>query len=230
MERAAPTIPATTVAAASGLPSQSPAPQARRPAATGQTKTKTPGAEPDLVLTADRPAPLDVLSLRPGQTVRGRPGKRPLVEVPRGGVVVRPEGVRFQDIDFVAGTNLRSVPGFEAARWTPLEVVQQTPGADENSAGAVVELHAWRAEFRGCSFQAGKDCRQPPAAIRWCPEVRAGQSGLALPSGNLRLTDRRTLAQNLTSLSIRSQIAAMPPPKWEITNLKNRDSKTPLKN
>jgi hypothetical protein len=94
---------------------------------------------------------------------------------------VRPEGVRFQDIDFVAGNDLRPVPGSAAA--------PETPAADENSTGAIVELHAWRAEFRGCSFQAAKDCRQPSAAIRWCPKVRTGPSDLALPSGTLRLTD-----------------------------------------
>jgi serine/threonine protein kinase len=151
--------------------------QARpRPTGAGTTRTKTPGGVPNLVLAADRAVQLDPLSLRPGQLVCGTPGSRPLVVVPPGGLMVKPEGVRFENIDFLAAGS-DSDPAAKAAP------------ADENSTPAIVRLGAWRAEFRGCSFQAAQNGLSPPAAVYWSPAVKTGPAELSLPSGQVLLAD-----------------------------------------
>ena len=160
--------------------SQQPSPNALRtrpaPTAAGAAKASASGAAPDLVLPADRAVQIDLASLRPGQVVRGEPGKRPLVVVPQDGLVVRTEAIRFENIDFVAGN---AGPA----------ALPKPPAAQSSAAAAIVELRAWRAEFRGCSFQAPRDCPRLPVAIRWRPETSAAQPEMALPSGQVRLAD-----------------------------------------
>jgi len=147
-----------------------------RPTGLGTTRTKTPGGVPDLVLAVDRAVQLDPLSLHPGQLVRGTPGSRPLVVVPPGGLMVNREGIRFENIDFLAAGS-DSDPAAKAAP------------ADENSTPAIVRLGAWRAEFRGCSFQAASVGLSPPAAVHWSPAAKTGPAELSLPSGQVLLVD-----------------------------------------
>ncbi len=119
----------------------------------------------DLVLaTADGPLEIESLELHPEQCVRGMPDKRPLVMVPRGGLVVDVEDVRFEDIDFV---------------WDH--------SADRQA--AIVQLRAARAEFCGCSFRSSDTASGQPAAIRWTHPAERTDSVLSLPSGRLQLSD-----------------------------------------
>ncbi len=145
-------------------------------AAYQQTETRLQ----DLVLAAERPQLLASLDLRPGQCVRGPTGKRATAVVPRSGLVIDKEGVRFENIDFVG-----------------------SPTAAQNEAGAtesaLVQLYVSRAEFRGCSFQGGAAVTGraerghlatfAPAAIRWVHPAGADDADISLPSGRLQLAD-----------------------------------------
>jgi len=124
----------------------------------------------DLVLAAGGPLALASLELQPGQCVRGRPGARPLVTVPPGGLVVRPEGVRFEGIDFV---------------WSGASV----GAASGSGQTAIIRLEASRAEFRGCSFRWTGESGARPAAIRWVHPVDRSRLAMTLPSGQVRLSD-----------------------------------------
>ncbi len=95
--------------------------------------------------------------------MRGALGKRPSVVVPRGGLIVAVDRVRFENIDFV---------------WTPA-----------TAAAAMIELRAGHGEFRGCTFQAVPAASAPPAAIAWVHPAAAAAARQALPSGQLRLSD-----------------------------------------
>ena len=90
--------------------------------------------------------------------------------VPRAGLVVDKENVRFENIDFV---------------W------RQAPAAGDAKTAepAVVQLRASRAEFRGCSFQCEEMGLVPVSAIRWVHPARADDADTSLPSGRLQLTD-----------------------------------------
>ena len=93
--------------------------------------------------------------------------------VPRGGLVVGVENVRFENIDFL---------------WDHAAV----PNDDSNVAAgppAVVDLRAAGAEFRGCRFQSVRSAGPPPAAVRWTHPARASRSVLSLPSGRVLLGD-----------------------------------------
>jgi hypothetical protein len=116
---------------------------------------------PDLLLDAKRPWEGTAMPLQPGQCVRGALGKRPSVAVPRGGLMVAVDRVRFENIDFV---------------WT-----------HATAAAAMIELRAGHGEFRGCTFQAAPAASPPPAAIAWLHPAAAAKP--AFPSGQLRLSD-----------------------------------------
>ena len=134
---------------------------------------------PDLVLAGDKPLNAASFELRPGQCVRGPSGRRATLDVPRGGLVVDKENVRFENIDFV---------------WNP------TPAAtadEEQNVGtpAIVQLLVGNAVFRGCSFQAVGGSDVLPAAIRWVYPAQADEAERSLPTGRIQLTD--CLLQNV---------------------------------
>lgn len=136
------------------------------------------GLDARLVLDAG-PERGNSLVLRTGQIVCGRPNQRPTVLVPPRGLVVEPEGVRFENIDFV----------WQAPRESP-------SGDDAAQRAAMVELRASGAEFRGCSFQSQEQdgqstvgCPAAPVAIRWVHPVDRSQARLSLPSGRVALVD-----------------------------------------
>jgi hypothetical protein len=118
----------------------------------------------DLLLAAEKPLKLDSLPLRTGQCVRGALGKRPLVLVPVGGLLVSAEKVRFENIDFLwkhAGTGV----------------------------AAIIQLRTGHAQFHGCTFQAATGTPAPPAAIAWTHPADRARAALSLPSGHLGLSD-----------------------------------------
>jgi hypothetical protein len=90
--------------------------------------------------------------------------------VPATGLVVRPERVCFEDVDFV---------------WGDSTGVSPSSAAD----AAVIHVLAARAEFRGCSFQGGETAMPLPIAVRWTHPAEQERAGLSLPSGQLKLSD-----------------------------------------
>ena len=124
-------------------------------------------AENVLILSAKDPARAESLKLAAGQHVRGAGGARPLVEVPSHGLVVRPENVRFENVDFV---------------WTSDS--KQSP---QGHRPAIVRLEASRAEFHGCSFQSAGTESKPVAAILWTHPVDRNE--LDLPHGQVIVAD-----------------------------------------
>jgi len=131
----------------------------------------------DLVLASSGPRPVGSLSLRAGQVVRGGPGKRPAILVPPEGLRVRPENVRFENIDFV----------WQKPAAARASESRQSPGAID-AEGAILCVEASRAEFHGCSFRSEGGGNQLPAAIRWSHPAAQGRTELALPAGQLRLS------------------------------------------
>lgn len=111
---------------------------------------------------------LESLELRAGQSVRGEPTKRLRLPVPAEGLVIAAEDVRFQYVDFV---------------WNAPADAPATP------LPAIVELRASRATFHGCSFQAGGKPVAIPTAIRWSQPGQQAASAIALPSGQVQLSD-----------------------------------------
>jgi hypothetical protein len=107
-----------------------------------------------------------LLALRAGQTVRGRPGERPLVAVPPGGIVVAVEDVRFENVDFV---------------WRP-----SPDAAIDPQRVALIDMRAASASFRGCTFRATGDERiGRPIGIAW----RGPRRSQALsPAGRLQIS------------------------------------------
>jgi eukaryotic-like serine/threonine-protein kinase len=105
-------------------------------------------------------------ALEAGQTVRGRPGERPLVVVPPEGIVVAVEGVQFDSVDFV---------------WR-----QSPDAAIDPQRVAIIDLRAASASFRGCTFQAAANERfGRPIGIAWNGPRRAR----ALPpAGRLQMS------------------------------------------
>jgi hypothetical protein len=93
-------------------------------------------------------------ALESGQTVRGRPGERPLVVAPPEGIVVAVEGVQFESVDFV---------------WR-----QSPDAAIDPQRVAIIDLRAASASFRGCTFQAATNERfGRPIGISWNGPRRA---------------------------------------------------------
>ena len=170
----------STFASAAGTPMASPKPAEATAAAIqpeGDQNVSAPDAEParesridDLVLPGGSPLPIESLELRPGQCVRGEPDRRPLVVVPQAGWVVRPEGLRFENIDFVWDDAAAPAPSSE------------TPAA-------ILHVTAARAEFRGCSFQPAGTATRAPVAVRWTHPADRDRAELALFSGQLQLSD-----------------------------------------
>jgi hypothetical protein len=103
----------------------------------------TVSPDEDLVLPAGRILRVEQLDLRPNVRVRGRAGRRPVVSVPRRGLVVGCEDVTFDGVDFVWEGN----------------------AGDAASAPAVLVVEAQTVSFRGCSFST----KGPPhaSAIVW---------------------------------------------------------------
>jgi len=119
-------------------------------------------------LDAGTPLELTSLELRHGQCVRGKPGTRPQIVVPRGGLAIIEEDVCFQNLDFVAAIEDRQAAAAE---------------------GGILRVQASRVEFRGCSFQAAGSSSTPPAALVWSHPARQEASEISLPSGQVRLSD-----------------------------------------
>jgi serine/threonine protein kinase len=138
-----------------------------RPASTPKAPVVT---TTDVVLPADRPITLDAIPLRAGQCVRGEPGKRPVVVVPAQGLVVREENLRFENLDFVWNSDASAA-------------------GPSTSSPAIVRLHASRAAFHGCSFQAVGKAVPAPVAIGWVHPSGQAVSEVALPSGQIHLSD-----------------------------------------
>jgi hypothetical protein len=106
-------------------------------------------AEPvnELLLPADEVVRIEQLDLKPHMLVRGRSARRPMVSVPRRGLVVDCDDVTFEGIDFI---------------WsTPAE-----RSGSELSPAAMIVVRAPTASFRGCSFSIAGDAA-PPAAVAW---------------------------------------------------------------
>jgi len=105
-------------------------------------------APPPLILPADRILELIELDLQTNQTVQPERGSRAIVRVPRDGLLISAERVRFENIDFV---------------WDP-----QTPTArgDSSAPAALLVIAASRCEFRHCTFQVVPQA-PPPIAITW---------------------------------------------------------------
>jgi len=137
------------------------------PAAYQQVETTTK----DLVLPAGGPLLVTSLDFQKGQCVRGPSGERATLFIPRAGLVVDKEDIRFENIDFVWGR----------------------AGDDDESEiaePAIVQLRAGCVKFRGCSFQ-GDDMGLAASctAIRWVHPVQGNDLETVLPSGRIQLTD-----------------------------------------
>jgi len=124
----------------------------------------------DLVLASGGPLDGQSLDFRAGQRVRGTSGKRPVVMVPRTGLVVGADGVCFEGIDFVWDHAATTHGRVDSPAW-------------------IIHLRGARAEFRGCSFQATGAPAAPPAAIGWSHPADPGSAGLSLPSGRVQLSN-----------------------------------------
>ncbi len=130
---------------------------------------RTPAVPEPLVLTADQPTVWNEVMryLRPGQTVRGQPGERPVIAVPPTGLGIAVDDLRFENVDFI---------------WQPT-----TDAPIDPERAALIDLRASRAIFSGCIFQAANRGSSPqPAAIRWSDPRRTGRLP---PAGRLQLND-----------------------------------------
>ncbi len=116
----------------------------------------------DLVLPAGRPVKARDLALQTGQRVRSAAGKRAVVDVSEGGLLVSCDAVCFDGVDFVwyAGT------------------------AKEHRANpdSMLTIAAQGVEFRGCSFSTPAD--RPPIAVTWSAAAESSDDG-----GELTFTD-----------------------------------------
>ena len=104
----------------------------------------------ELILPTDEAVHLDAARLKPGQTVRGADGQRARIIAPASGLIVAVDGVRFENIDFVASIFPSRPSGQEAS------VV-----GDAAPARTIVSLRSGKVTFEGCSFQP-----EPAAAAR----------------------------------------------------------------
>jgi eukaryotic-like serine/threonine-protein kinase len=116
-----------------------------------------------LVLSTKDPTKGESLQLAAGQHVRGAGGGRPVIEVPSHGLVVRPENVRFENIDFVWKTDSKQSP--------------------TGHRPAIIRLEASRVQFHGCSFQPAEAKSGSVAAIRWTHPIERNE--LDLPHGQI---------------------------------------------
>jgi len=134
-------------------------------------------ATEDMVLAAGGPLVIEALELRQGQTVRGAEGQRPLVMVPRRGLIVEGENVRFEGIDFLWDHD-------------PEEVANGTleHGRADAQAALLVVLSDG-IEFRGCCFRSARRSADGPVAVRWSNPHGEDDLTMSLPSGRLRMSD-----------------------------------------
>lgn len=129
-----------------------------------------PPAVPEAVPPLDQPVRFAPGQLRPGQRVHGEPGRRLLVTVPAEGLVMDTEDLRFEYVDFV---------------WNASAPQASQPAA----VPAILELRASRAALHGCSFQAAGKQSVRPIAIRWSHLPGQAASEIALPTGQIQLSD-----------------------------------------
>lgn len=122
----------------------------------------------ELLLPTDRPLVIASFELRPGQTVRGVDGARPMVVVPAAGLTITSEDVRFEGVDFV----------LEASSSAEQLLKPRT----------ILKLHSWHTTFSRCSFQAA-DRDAPTTALTWQPDPERSRSVVDLPTGVLRFED-----------------------------------------
>lgn len=112
------------------------------------------------------PAALDATKLRPGQTVRAREGGRAQVVVSAEGLVIEPDGLTFENIDFI--------------------------GAPSGVADALVRLRTTQVAFHGCSFQPAPIVSDElasaasPAGLTWDVDLGAADD---LATARLELRD-----------------------------------------
>ncbi len=137
---------------------------------TASTKPHEQSGPEDLVLASKAPLRIESLQLSAGQCVRGAPGQRPSVLVPRAGLNVDVENTRFENIDFIYDHSSPSTAG-------------------SRGVAAIIDLRAAGAEFYACSFRSHGSGATIAAAVRWTFPVDAEPSTLSLPSGRLRLRD-----------------------------------------
>ena len=135
----------------------------------------------DLVLACGGPLRIESLAVKPGQTVRGEPGRRPMILVPWAGLPVDVEDVCFENIDFLYDHG-------------PVFSGDTSSGRRGNDSPALVQLNVARAEFRGCSFRSTRLTSRRPTAVRWThpsrrDDVSPDNTGLTLRSGTVRLSD-----------------------------------------
>ncbi len=137
------------------------------PAVYEQVATDETGTKPeDLILAADEPLRLESLPLKAGQCVRGDAGRRPLLMVPRTGLPVDVDDVRFENVDF--------------AYDHPAQL-----RASAEMPCAIVLLRASRIELVGCRLQTLHPTSASPAALCWDPPADPSQS--VLRGGRVRL-------------------------------------------
>ncbi|MBN1910485.1 MAG: protein kinase [Pirellulales bacterium] len=122
----------------------------------------------DLVLSAEKLVDVRVFDrLRPGQRVRPEGTARPVVRIPRGGLVVRVPEAHFENLDFV---------------WEASAGPSTTTLDSPNESPALVRLEASSATWKGCTFAARGS---KPTAIVWIhPADRTAATG-GLPSGKV---------------------------------------------
>ncbi|MGH7137434.1 MAG: hypothetical protein ACREHD_16950, partial [Pirellulales bacterium] len=118
-----------------------------------------------LNVSVDGP-PIDFAQLATGQTMRGDPERRPLIDVPPEGLEVLQTEVTIENVDFVARQPL-----------------------DDDA--AMLSLRGLKTVLHGCSFQTAGDFSQSslPAAIRWDRDVENDQANAELSTGELQLRD-----------------------------------------
>ena len=137
-------------------------------AVSARARPDSPPAAPDvLVLSTKEPTKGESLQLSAGQHVRGAGGVRPVIEVASLGLVVQPENVCFENVDFVWKVDSK-----------------------QSSAGhrrAIIHLKASRAKFQGCSFQPAESRAGPVAAIRWTHPIERNE--IDLPHGQIVISD-----------------------------------------
>jgi len=137
------------------------------PAVYQQATTDGTDTKPDdLILAADEPLRLESLPLKAGQCVRGDAGRRPLLMVPRTGLPVDVDDVRFENVDFAYDHPAQ------------LHASTETPCA-------IVRLRASRIELVGCRMQTMRQTSAGPAALCWDPPADPSQS--VLRGGRVRL-------------------------------------------
>jgi hypothetical protein len=156
--RSAPSPRPETQAVASAIPRPIPTPEkAPPPDSVVQASHVVPSPA-----TPAGPTPAESIPLKAGTHI-GTAAKRLQLVLPAAGWLVSVEDVCFENVDF---------------EW-------HAAGADVRPAdGAMIRLHAGRAEFRGCTFRGGE-----VPVIRWVHPADEANSPLVLPSGRLRFLD-----------------------------------------